>query len=134
MSTFTTYLQRVEQLHAQATSIMLQISAAENGEHTEFTRFRALLASKNSIATDTNRISEINCTLNMAARSPKDRLPYLQYKELKDARKLAREIVDLVHSPHAPNQSIPNPTPAPAAISISDFDWLNDDDDYQLPF
>ena len=79
-------------------------------------------------------ISEINHTLNMAARSPKDRLPFLQYKELKDARKLAREIVDLVHPPHALSQPIPAQTPAPVAVPISHFDWLDDDDDYQLPF
>lgn len=135
MSTFTTYPQRIEQLHSQAASIMLQISAAENGERMEYTRFRALLASKNSVATDTTRIiNEINCTLNRAARSLSNRLPYPQYKELREARKNARKIIDLIHAPHAPNQSIPAPTPAPTAVPISDFDWLDDDEDYQLPF
>lgn len=129
------YITHANQLRAEATDIVMQIRAAENGNRLEYEKFCALLHRKNAIIAEANRmISEINHTLNMAARSPHDRLPYLQYKELKDARKLAREIVDLVHSPHAPNQSIPNPTPAPAAIPISDFDWLDDDDDYQLPF
>lgn len=129
------YITHANQLRAEATDIVMQIRAAETGNRLEYEQFCALLHRKNAIIAEANRmISEINHTLNMAARSPKDRLPYLQYKELKDARKLAREIVDLVHPPHALSQPIPAQTPAPVAVPISHFDWLDDDDDYQLPF
>lgn len=134
MNTLAPYTEHTNQLRSEATDIVTQIRAAENGDRLEYEQFRKLLHRKNSLAVEANRIvSEINHTLNIAARSPGDRLPYPQYRDLRNARKIAQEIIDLIHSSRTPSQPKPAQTSAPTAVPVSDFDWL-DDDDYQLPF
>lgn len=133
MPTYSPFTEQADRLRNDIRDVMSQIHSAENGNRLERNQFLALIARKNSILTEANRIiSEVNHTLNFASSDRSNHIPFAQYQDLKTARTIAREVIKLARSNSA--QNIPTPPNPPAPTPTLDSWGYELDDDEELPF
>lgn len=133
MPTHSPYTEQADRLHNDIRDVMFQIHSAESGKRLERNQFLSLIARKNSILTEANRIiSEVNHTLNFASSDRSNHIPFAQYQDLKNARTIAREVIKLARSNSAQNIPTPPNPPVPApTLDLWGYEFV---DDEELPF